>query len=66
MVAGREVFVSFMLMASAMPRCQSLGFSKDDQVFELQKILQFHLVLGKQPRFLFLGDKRPHSLASPV
>ncbi len=51
---------------SAMPGCQSLGFGKDDQVFELQKILQFHLLRGKQAGFLFLSDQRPDSLPSPV
>ncbi len=34
-------------MNSAMPGRQCLGFGHDDQVFELQKILQFHFLRRK-------------------
>ena len=33
-------------------------------MFELQIIVQFQLLLGKQARFFFLGDQGPHSLTS--
>jgi len=41
---------------------QGLGFRQDDQVFEFQIIVQLHLFLGQEPRFLFLGDQSPDSL----
>jgi hypothetical protein len=44
------------LMKSAMPGCQGLGFGKEDQVLEPQKVVQLHLFRGKEARFLFLGD----------